>query len=544
MLERNTGMKVERRSGEHKKEKPWDGKDVCVCTYAILVNAIRMKEISASQLSLVVLDEVHDANSPKSAYGQLLPLISMCQQSQRPRVLGLSASPSGVNSINIREHIESLCTKLISVPFSPLVNDDQNTAEANNVTCEYITIYKTEFERRFEEFVIDSIDRLAELHTYFINNYKSSPKEVDIKIKVNNIIKILGQAMLVAQNDVNWELFHLTQWIKKWIDSLDMLQIFGPQKLLEFIQADLNFAPKKKELSSISVQLAPILLTMQLTIDEIKRSSSVSQDSPRVAELFKQIKQHRSEQERILIFVDRRTTAERLCRRLKDDPDVSKMNPDFVVGNADNGMPKEMQQNILQNFDKGKCQVLVATSVLEQGIDVAACGVVIRYDGVMSMKSIIQSRGRARKKSAKFIVLVAHQNQSKANELKLMEASMNLAVQHLMNEKNVAFEPKVNNEINKFLESDHRDLIVAPAIVEEMDDDDDDGEELPKDKQVFHLLFSNFYDSKELANHIRNFFSSASDRLKITRKLITASFVIKKNDNDEIIKILKVRVFI
>ena len=45
-----------------------------------------------------------------------------------------------------------------------------------------------------------------------------------------------------------------------------------------------------------------------------------------------------------------------------------------------------------QNFHDGECQVLVATSVLEQGIDVAACGVVICFDGVKSMKSIIQTR--------------------------------------------------------------------------------------------------------------------------------------------------------
>ena len=36
----------------------------------------------------------------------------------------------------------------------------------------------------------------------------------------------------------------LTQWMNKWIDSLDILEIFGPRKLLEYIRADLDFAER------------------------------------------------------------------------------------------------------------------------------------------------------------------------------------------------------------------------------------------------------------------------------------------------------------
>lgn len=540
MLERNTGMKVERLSGEHKKEKRWEGTDICVCTYALLVNAIRMKQIDASQLSLVVLDEVHDANSPNSTYGQLLPLITKCQKSQRPRILGLSASPSGVNSTNMRESISSLCTKLCATPFSPLVDDDLSSIEAKQVTCDhYIPIHKSAFEVRFEDFVIESIDRLAKLHKYYIDNYTPSPPNISVTQKIDNVIKILGQATLVAQNENNWPLIHLTRWIRKWIDSLDMLQIFGPRKLLEFIREDLNTARQSKDLQSVSVQLFPILFSMESTINSIERDYSIPEDSPRVAELIRQVKSHQNDQARILVFVDRRVTAERLCRRLKEDPDIGKLNPNFVVGNADSGMPKEVQEGTLQSFHEGTCQILVATAVLEQGIDVTACGVVIRYDGVMSMRSIIQSRGRARQNFAKFIVLVSDDKKAKANELRLMEASMDLAVRQLMKESKISLDQQLTIEINKFLESDHANFSISPAIAE-ADDDEDEDEEVPKENEVFHLQFRNFIDADDLSNHVKSFFTSKLDRLKIKRKLITARFVIPANDNNSIVSIVQV----
>lgn len=112
-------MKVTRRSGEH-KESSWLPEEICVCTHAMLLNAIKMKDIDMSQLSLVVLDEAHEANSALSQYGLLLPHIAKCAPHQRPRVLAMTASPTGSNSTDMRQAITSLCEKLLSLPYTPL----------------------------------------------------------------------------------------------------------------------------------------------------------------------------------------------------------------------------------------------------------------------------------------------------------------------------------------------------------------------------------------------------------------------------------------
>lgn len=542
-IEQTTGLKVKRRSGEHERVGLWSASEICVCTHAMLLNAIKMKRIDMSQLSLVVLDEVHEANSANSQYGLLLPFILKCPASQRPRVLGLTASPSGTNSTDMRQDITTLCNKVNALPYTPLVGDDKNTDKANDVTCNYIPIHKSSFEVRFETFVLESLESFAGFHTFFEGSWKKLHANLSTRVKIDAAIKALSHASLVAQNQGDLPLRQLTSWMLKWIDSLDMLQIFGPRKLIGYIRVDLEFANSNDALSTISTLLGPLLAQMRLTINRMELEYQIAVDSPRVAELLSHIKRHKTDQERILIFVDRRNTAERLCRRLKEDSDVGQMNPDYVIGNSNGGFPREVQQAVLKTFDEGTCQVLVATSVLEQGIDVAACGVVICFDGVKSMKSIIQSRGRARKKSAKFIAFIDADKQRKTNDLSTMEISMNYAIAQLMRENKSAFDPQIVQMIDKFLESD-RENVEGLADSNEVEDEfeDEASAELPSNKNHFQLRFFNYVDAQALSDHIRFYFTSNFDSLKVSKKFIWAQFAVSVNDVREGLNIIKVRV--
>ena len=62
------------------------------------------------------------------------------------------------------------------------------------------------------------------------------------------------------------------------------------------------------------------------------------------------------------------------------------------------------QQNTLDNFRAGKMNLILATSVLEEGIDVSKCHLVICFERPKNLKSFVQRRGRARMQKSKYII--------------------------------------------------------------------------------------------------------------------------------------------
>ena len=50
--------------------------------------------------------------------------------------------------------------------------------------------------------------------------------------------------------------------------------------------------------------------------------------------------------------------------------------------------------------------LLVATDVAEEGLDVQGCSAVLRFDLPKTPSSLVQSRGRARQHGSSFIVLL------------------------------------------------------------------------------------------------------------------------------------------
>ncbi|CAH1964499.1 unnamed protein product [Acanthoscelides obtectus] len=62
------------------------------------------------------------------------------------------------------------------------------------------------------------------------------------------------------------------------------------------------------------------------------------------------------------------------------------------------------QEEVLRKFRSHECNILVATSILEQGCDLPRCNLVIRFDLPKTFHSYIQSKARARANDAHYII--------------------------------------------------------------------------------------------------------------------------------------------
>ena len=119
-----------------------------------------------------------------------------------------------------------------------------------------------------------------------------------------------------------------------------------------------------------------------------------------------------------LIFVERRDTVLALAEvlkhhpRLKDVPikvgtllGTSNTLHRHAVMDITRLLVADSQGDTLDSFRDGTLNLIVSTAVAEEGIDIQACGSVIRWDPPQNMKSWIQSRGRARKKRSTFTMM-------------------------------------------------------------------------------------------------------------------------------------------
>lgn len=64
-------------------------------------------------------------------------------------------------------------------------------------------------------------------------------------------------------------------------------------------------------------------------------------------------------------------------------------------------------KDVLSQFKRGEVNVLIATNVIEEGLDVSECNLVICLNELLNVKAFIQMKGRARQFDSKFIFLCA-----------------------------------------------------------------------------------------------------------------------------------------
>lgn len=75
-------------------------------------------------------------------------------------------------------------------------------------------------------------------------------------------------------------------------------------------------------------------------------------------------------------------------------------------------------------FKNGLSNCIVATDILDEGVNIPKCSLIIRYDLPMDVRTYIQSKGRARYVHSQYILLLDKGNlrfKSRYNEFKKIE---------------------------------------------------------------------------------------------------------------------------
>ena len=136
-----------------------------------------------------------------------------------------------------------------------------------------------------------------------------------------------------------------------------------------------------------------------------------------------------------LIFVRQRATVSVMTKLLSIHPktrDRFRCAPYVGLSNSANRKqnigelldPRD-QCETLDNFRQGRTNLIIATDVLEEGIDVTACHLVICFNKPPNLKSFIQRRGRARQEKSTFVIMLADDDVSASlNSWQALEGEM------------------------------------------------------------------------------------------------------------------------
>lgn len=181
------------------------------------------------------------------------------------------------------------------------------------------------------------------------------------------------------------------------------------------------------------VYLARILQTAEIRPPpHLREDSNLSSKVHRLIDILL----HYEGDARGIIFVKERATTVIVAHILAAHPEVNKryrvgkmVGSSFVPGFRKDfiDLPETDGPLSLEEFRSGKKNLLVATSVLEEGIDVPACNIIICVDIPATLKSFIQRRGRARMSGSHFYLLTAEEAQAKVkstNDWETLEADM------------------------------------------------------------------------------------------------------------------------
>ena len=147
---------------------------------------------------------------------------------------------------------------------------------------------------------------------------------------------------------------------------------------------------------------------------------------------------------KIIIFTQFRDTAEILSKNLNE---LAGINAEVFIGQASKagkkGLNQKEQKKIIQEFSEGKINILCATCIGEEGLDIPEVNAVIFYEPVASAIRTIQRSGRtARLNKGKIIMLITKKTRDESSFYisKIRERKMKKAIEEVRNSLTKTFE--------------------------------------------------------------------------------------------------------
>jgi len=357
-----------------KRTKLWNNSVICA-TPEIARNDLAREIVSSDQFSLVIFDEVHRTVGDYAYSG-----IAERFENSSARIVGMTATlPSEkekATEILTRLRISAVAERTEDSPDVKPYTQDTNTEWVNVELPPELksiqTLLKLALDQRYDTLRENgiklaqqqSLSALLRIRQFVLNQNRRSAKPLFTAIRIHYAL-----TMLEAHGVTPFLKFCERTQAKKGVGIKDLFEM------------DPNFTR--------AVHLAKEAQSRGIEHSKLPKIKEILDSVPGKA----------------LIFTSYRDSVDLIFNKLTE----MGISTGILIGKAgDAGLKQKKQIETVQKFRDGVFQVLVATRVGEEGLDIAEVNQVIFYDNVPSSIRFIQRRGRTgRKDTGKLVVLIA-----------------------------------------------------------------------------------------------------------------------------------------
>lgn len=425
-------------------------KQVIFSTAQILLNELREKRFALADLSLLVFDEAHHTIK-NTAYNQLMrDFFWTAGPEARPRVFGMTASPGACDSyFSTLEKIGQLCLNLGATIIMPLDTERELQEHCGEPLLD---LRETGYTREEAKTSADMARYLLDLLDILPSETKRQLPRGTATIHNNVYATALYDVVRIAEEN-NWtdvlELStHMKASLESWEALIDLGHVYAAGLLTIAVtkfrdriacgRLEGRTIERWKALVSDHYELKR---TLRLAPNGTTIEPEILLQCPKVAELVHVLQTYQDDPTvRMILFTKMRSTAFKLRDTLVSLDHLAKLRHRIgvLVGHGhrsgEHRMKPRHQVEICDKFESGDINLLIATSVAEEGLDIPACNVVIRYDSLDTVTNFVQSRGRARARNSDFFYIFRDRYEEKSMErMQYQEKNMRRAVQEIMN---------------------------------------------------------------------------------------------------------------
>ncbi|XP_019479625.1 PREDICTED: probable ATP-dependent RNA helicase DDX58 [Hipposideros armiger] len=448
-----------------------ENNDIIILTPQILVNSLKSGTIpSLSVFTLMIFDECH--NTSKHHPYNMIMFNYLDQKlggssDPLPQIIGLTASVGVGDAKTTAEAMDYICKLCASLDISVVATVKDNLEELEDI------VYKPQkFFRKVES---RTTDRFKCIISQLMREIESLAKSIFGKLgtitlenlsEIQNrnfgtqkyeqwIVAVQKKCTVLQMPDKDEEsrickaLFLYTSHLRKFNDALIINEHARMKDALDYLK-DFFSNVRSAGFDEIEQDLTRRFEEKLQELESI--SMDPSNENPKLKDLcfILQEEYHLNPETRTILFVKTRALVDALKKWIEENPKLSFLKPGILTGrgktNQTIGMTLPAQKCALDEFrTNGDNKILIATSVADEGIDIAQCNLVILYEYVGNVIKMIQTRGRGRAKGSKCFLLTSNADVIQKEKINIYkEKMMNDSILKLQTLDEKVFKEKVH----------------------------------------------------------------------------------------------------